>query len=93
MPKIRSHIGEELEHTQSVKISDCGCILEYLPLSFDFNLNDLVADVENLSIGAHFIDLANFKQFLRAKAIKEKFGLKIKANEKKQLIATYSYRE
>ncbi|PKU74228.1 hypothetical protein MA16_Dca021632 [Dendrobium catenatum] len=49
------------------------------------------SSVTDITIGTFFNDATSFKNALRSFAIKENFGVRIKASDKKRVIATCSY--
>ncbi|XP_020677539.1 uncharacterized protein LOC110096108 [Dendrobium catenatum] len=62
--------------------------------SFDYN--DCISSVpglcyKDIAVGTYFSDAISFKHTLRSVAIKENFGVRIKASDKKRVIVTCSY--
>ncbi|XP_020704049.1 uncharacterized protein LOC110115217 [Dendrobium catenatum] len=67
---------------------------EMVESSFDYN--DCISSVpglcyKDIAVGTYFSDVISFKHTLRSVAIKENFGVRIKASDKKRVIATCSY--
>ncbi|KAL0927566.1 hypothetical protein M5K25_001749 [Dendrobium thyrsiflorum] len=105
-PKEYKEINSDVEVTDFIKVSNDNLraeivitIQEVEGLDVEvseFNHNDVNLSAptlcyKDIAVGTYFPDALSFKHALRSVAIKENFGVRVKASDKKRVIATCSY--
>ncbi|KAI0522716.1 hypothetical protein KFK09_005101 [Dendrobium nobile] len=103
-PKEYKEINSEVEVTEFINVSNDNLRAEIVitiqgleghesnsTLKEVVSSELVVGTMENIAVGTYFPDAISFKHALRSVAIKENFGVRIKASDKTRVIATCAY--